>query len=510
MNIRVNNTVMLFLTYSLVGLISVSCSKDSAKCESKPEYYVKQLIKVSGEDAGTGASTKTSLNGVATSWVEASDRVGIYSPQARTASDGGGSAVVNAPFAAVSSAKKSNFTGTMYWGQANSTHTFYAYYPYTEGSAAATALPVSLSAEQVQSSANSTAHIGALDFLIATPLTITSPASTDAVADEVDLKYNHLFSVVEFQIKGTGALKAVRLITNTTLAFNSGTIDITQSTPAAGTAYTFASQSGTSGEITTTLTAPATLTSTNSDTKVYMVINPGTPTGNCLIGLSSDGATWQYVYKTAPASGFRRGVKYLVSVDAGTVDFYTVTGEAGGIWMDRNLGATRVATSSDDREAYGYYYQWGRGTDGHQISTSGTTATLATGDTPGHGSFITTETSPYDWRTTQNNNLWQVVSGTNNPCPVGFRVPTFTEWDNEHRQWATLNTAGAFSSSLKVPAAGLRYYTDGTVYDTFSEGYYWTNGTTDTRASYLYMNSGSSSMAINYRAFGMSVRCIKD
>lgn len=507
---RVNNVLMLFLTYFVIGLLSVSCSKDSANGKSKPESGVKQQIKVSGEDAGTGTNTKTALNGVATSWVELSDRVGIYSSQARTASDGGGSAVLNTPFTALSSAKKSNFTGTMYWGQANATHTFYAYYPYTEGSAAATALPVSLSAEQTQLSANSTAHIGALDFLIATPLTITSPASTDAVADEVDLKYNHLFSVVEFQIKGTGDLKAVRLITNTTLAFSSGTIDITQSTPAAGTAYTFASQSGTSGEITTTLTTPATLTSTNSDTKVYMVINPGTPTGNCLIGLSSDGTTWQYVYKTAPTSGFSRGVKYVVSVDAGTVDFCTMTGEAGGIWMDRNLGATRVATSSDDREAYGYYYQWGRGTDGHQISTSGTTSTLATGDTPGHGSFITTGTSPYDWRTTQNDNLWQGVSGINNPCPVGFRIPTFTEWDNERRQWATLNTAGAFSSSLKIPAAGLRYYTDGAVYDTFSVGYYWTNGTTDTRASYLYVNSGSSSMVLNYRAFGMSVRCIKN
>ncbi|MFT7002526.1 MAG: hypothetical protein ACJAVW_003569 [Spirosomataceae bacterium] len=42
----------------------------------------------------------------------------------------------------------------------------------------------------------------------------------------------------------------------------------------------------------------------------------------------------------------------------------------GKIWMDRNLGATRVATSSTDAYAYGDLYQWGRATDGHTLRTS--------------------------------------------------------------------------------------------------------------------------------------------
>ncbi|MFO7863559.1 MAG: hypothetical protein R6U85_06130, partial [Salinivirgaceae bacterium] len=68
----------------------------------------------------------------------------------------------------------------------------------------------------------------------------------------------------------------------------------------------------------------------------------------------------------------------------------------GEIWMDRNLGASQVATSSTDANAYGDLYQWGRAADGHQIRTSGTTATLATSDTPGHGDFITNGLGPYD------------------------------------------------------------------------------------------------------------------
>jgi hypothetical protein len=46
-----------------------------------------------------------------------------------------------------------------------------------------------------------------------------------------------------------------------------------------------------------------------------MVINPGTQTGDCLIGLSADGTTWACVSKAAPAGGFLRGKKYVVSVD---------------------------------------------------------------------------------------------------------------------------------------------------------------------------------------------------
>ncbi|MEA5005810.1 MAG: fimbrillin family protein [Rikenellaceae bacterium] len=488
-------------------LIPLSCTTDSTNSNLKKDS-ISEKIKVSGED--TGAATKTTLSGVATSWIAGTDRVGIYSSEARTATGGGGSAVVNVPFTAANSAKKSTFTGTMYWGQANTAHTFYAYYPYTEGSAAATAVPVSLPATQTQSASNSTAHISALDFLIATPLSVTSPDNTDAVVNEVDLKYNHLFTILEFQIKGSGNLMAVRLITNTAMAFSSGTIDITQTTPATGSAYPFASQTGTSSEVTTTLTTAATLTSTNTDTKVYMVINPCTPAGNCLIGLSSDGTTWQYIYKAAPTGGFKRGIKYVVSVDAGVVDFYTVNSSTGKVWMDRNLGASRVATGTADSQAYGYYYQWGRGSDGHQILNSSITGDLATSDTPGHDSFITSASSPYDWRNPQNGNLWQGLNGINNPCPAGFRIPTETEWTNERVKWATNNAAGAFASPLKLTVAGYRHwvtadYTDQNIY-----GSYWSSTILGTESRYLLIGSSNAYINDLGRAYGFSVRCIKD
>src|SRR6056297_394486 len=45
-------------------------------------------------------------------------------------------------------------------------------------------------------------------------------------------------------------------------------------------------------------------------------------------------------------------------------DVYNPT--TGKIWMDKNLGASQVATASDDEDAYGDLYQWGRAADGHE------------------------------------------------------------------------------------------------------------------------------------------------
>lgn len=489
--------------------ILVCCSKDSVKdnLQNSLPGTTTGLIKVSGE--GALETTKTTLSGLVTSWVATADKVGIYSPTARTLTGGAGDPVVNAQFTAASSGVSSTFNGTMYWGAANTSHTFYAYYPYEAGSSASTAVPVSLPAAQTQASANSNAHIGELDFLVANPVTVTSPDNTNAVANEVNLRYNHLFTVIEFQIAGTGDLKGIKLSGNSTLAFSGGTIDITQATPDYGIAYNIASPTVTNNEVTVILTNSATLTSTNSDTKVYMVINPGTPTGSCLIGVSADGTTWNYLEKTAPVGGFKRGVKYVVTLDAvATTLENVVVGRAGAIWMDRNLGATQVATSSTDAHAFGYLYQWGRGTDGHQLRGSGTTTILSNLDTPGHGNFILPSSNPYDWRDPQNNNLWQGASGTNNPCPSGFRLPTETELNNERLTWSSNNSAGAFASPLKLTMAGYRSWIDGSLSSVGSFGSYWTS--TDIGSRYLFFKSDDAFLISGSRSWGFSVRCIKD
>ena len=186
---------------------------------------------------------------------------------------------------------------------------------------------------------------------------------------------------------------------------------------------------------------------------------------------------------------------------------------AGQVWMDRNLGASQVATSSTDSAAYGDLYQWGRGADGHQLRTSPTTATNSATDAPGHGSFVTTDTYPGDWRVPQNNSLWQGVSGTNNPCPSGFRLPTATELDTERASWASNNSAGAYTSPLKLVMAGYRFPYGGAGGALQGAGIYsnyWSSTVDDGQACNLYFNSGDAFMRSYGRAEGFSLRCLKD
>jgi hypothetical protein len=182
----------------------------------------------------------------------------------------------------------------------------------------------------------------------------------------------------------------------------------------------------------------------------------------------------------------------------------------GKTWMDRNLGASQVATSSTDAAAYGDLYQWGRGSDGHESRSSGTTSTLSNSDSPGHGDFIIPLDSPFDWRSSQNDNLWQGVSGTNNPCPSGYRPPTESEWVAERQSWSNDNADGAFASPLKLPVAGYRDGSDGSLINVGSGGSYWSNTTDGANSPYLYFGSNYAGIVPIYRALGLSVRCIKD
>jgi len=184
----------------------------------------------------------------------------------------------------------------------------------------------------------------------------------------------------------------------------------------------------------------------------------------------------------------------------------TIQGAAGRIWMAYNLGATAPASSSNDSTQYGDLYQWGRDTDGHEKKTSFTIYTTSPNDVPNHKSFI----GQKDWRTTPNNNLWKRVHGTNNPCPSGFRIPTRSEWDAEISAAGITNSATAYSSALKLPLPGFRFYT-GTYANPGIYGGYWHGNTNDTNeASYCVFTAAGISNNYNYKGYGFSVRCIKD
>lgn len=227
-------------------------------------------------------------------------------------------------------------------------------------------------------------------------------------------------------------------------------------------------------------------------------------------GTNSAGTAYgnQLDFTTDNTSGCGGDVTF--TYNGSSVTYGTVESADGRCWLDRNLGATQVATSSTDSDAYGDLFQWGRLDDGHQERTSATTTTLSNSDVPGHDMFIKVSGSPYDWRSPQNDNLWQGVSGTNNPCPAGYRLPTEAEWETERLSWSSNNAAGAFDSPLKLPLAGIRYGGSGTVNHEGSGGSYWSSTVDGIHASYLYFVSSSANEDSYYRAYGSSVRCIKE
>ena len=215
--------------------------------------------------------------------------------------------------------------------------------------------------------------------------------------------------------------------------------------------------------------------------------------------------------------------QFWISACDGMPDVSTVIGANGVEWMDRNLGASQVATSSTDEDSYGDLYQWGRAADGHEKRISdnynGTSVRPNTITESGawDGKFITIPngTNRNDWVTTQTNDAWNTgtesvpIKTATDPCPSGYRVPTEAEFQTESSNWNPDGAVGAFNSTLKLPLAGERNFTNGGIGGPF--GSYWMSTISGDRAKRLRIGGSPGIVYFNNdRAFGFSVRCLKD
>jgi uncharacterized protein (TIGR02145 family) len=220
----------------------------------------------------------------------------------------------------------------------------------------------------------------------------------------------------------------------------------------------------------------------------------------------------------------------------------------GRTWLNNNLGAeyadtnsdsfspTQQATASDDYKAYGSLFQWGRKADGHELInwTNGSKGAGKAGETPTNNDapadtlFITQITdpydwrAPYDWRVKRDDTLWENEASANNVCPVGYRLPTAGvdgingEWKVEVDSWNGTTSDDALANTLKLPMSG-RHNNNGGIAFGGSHGAYWSANVDDStspsnRARNLYFKAWSAVISNDSspKAFGFSVRCIKD
>ena len=218
---------------------------------------------------------------------------------------------------------------------------------------------------------------------------------------------------------------------------------------------------------------------------------------------------------------------FKVEVPTSTVECVMI---AGVCWATHNLSAHGEFV--DNPQDYGALFQWGRRGDGHEQRNSPTISTQASGanlDANGQaagtheGRFITGYSN---WRS-QHDSLWCLADGTktvNDPCPPGWRVPTYTELNalaslpTSQRVWTTNwngtgvsgREFGEAPNTIFLPAAGNRYYSDGSLYLVGADGGYWSSSVIGAFAWYLYFYSGFVGMNYDYRADGFSVRCVSE
>ena len=243
-----------------------------------------------------------------------------------------------------------------------------------------------------------------------------------------------------------------------------------------------------------------------SGTLTYTIGGTPSTSGTVSFGITLGGQSCSLSLTAATSSTIPAPV-FCSGIPTAIVDVTNPT--TGKTWMDRNLGASQAATSSEDEKSYGDLYQWGRRSDGHQCRTSATTTTLSSVDQPTHGDFILAPNSPYDWRSNQNSSLWQGVNGVNNPCPSSYRLPTEAEFNAETLSWSNKNAAGALSSSLKLPLSGNR--NNNGEFSFVGSGFsFWLSSVTGTFSNNFAFDGNRLLMSTSRRFYANSVRCIKN
>src|SRR5574344_1664046 len=513
---------ILFYAASMVLLMPLfaNCTKD----EFKGDKSQSPVITASTESPQTKTEMTTDLK---TKWL-ANDAIKIFSgTNGATVSkykttEGG---IIDATFIKES-------------GEDLGATPYYAVYPYSENTTIGT-----------ESSVNY------LYFTIPTVQTYkaNSFASNESImvayGNSTNLSFKNVCGMYEIKLTGSVTIKTITLTANHVI---SGPAKVAMNYTDGEPVVTM-----TGGDNTIELNCGAGVALLGTPTSFFFLVPAGTH--KFTIGIEAmDGSNKKIMYKASPSSGVavsRSKIKPMASFAfAAQTDYgYPVNGEmqAGTpitvsgtnyIWSPVNCGYQPV-DGSYKGYPYGKLYQWGRKYGQGYMKDTYEDATYPSGDNIVAGpvalsvgedaanaeKFYKNSSSPYDWLSSKNDALWN--SGTEaapvrtsyDPCPTGWRVPTNTEltalianksaWTTKESQngyyFSGSTTYSAGVSQIFLPAAGYRY-SDGGAYDRGSFGRYWSSTPGGANAYGLYFSGGDAGMGNYNRAYGFSVRCVKD
>lgn len=209
----------------------------------------------------------------------------------------------------------------------------------------------------------------------------------------------------------------------------------------------------------------------------------------------------------------------------------------GVTFMDRNLGAL---VNYKDNKGLGLIYQWGRkdpfpgassttqNTKKEIYNASGAVTTIAVARVSAPNNFDNSVNNPMTFYTSDefpwynwyglieaNNSLWITPSGSKtayDPCPHGWRVPVNPDvWIGATK--GTWNNGCPLMPDFGFyPATGGWDFTNGTITEVGTHGYYWTANPSGTKAKVMRI-AVSSDISFNstpFRASGNPVRCVKE
>lgn len=220
---------------------------------------------------------------------------------------------------------------------------------------------------------------------------------------------------------------------------------------------------------------------------------------------------------------------FMIVEDGDYVDEYGInhgqgTDVDGVIWAPVNCGY-KAASDADKGYPYGKLYQWGRkygqgydSTDASYPKIVPGPIDLATGQSQENAAiFYSNAKEPNDWCDTQNDNLWNAgtdsepVKTEYDPCPDGWRVPTFDELSSLRDKESV---APSGSEYILLPA-GCRHYETGEATQRGKVGFYWssTSISDGCQAGCVLLDLSSEGRDIYAtfdRANGYSVRCVKE